>query len=99
MCILSIIVLIFLIPLSILHRSHLVLNHKGTIITHPERHSRVHGGCIALVRHIAHKIVVPSTNSPLFLTGAPSKVQSQYSATGNLISKIMYVSELATFFC
>ena len=33
-----------LIPLSILHRSHLVLNHKGTIITHPEHHNRVHAG-------------------------------------------------------
>ena len=30
--------------------------------------------------------------------GAPSKVQSQYPATGNLFSKIMYVSELTTFF-
>ena len=42
---------------------------------------------------------LPSTYSPLFSTGAPSKVQSQYPATDNLFSKIMYISELTTFFC
>ena len=38
-------------------------------------------------------------DASVIFEGAPSKVQSQYPATGNLISKIMYLSELNTFFC
>ena len=62
---------------------------KSLNITHPTLNNQIN----------LHMCKIFSTSrAPTRLCRPTSKVQSQYPATGNLISKIMYISELTTFF-